>query len=402
MKKLKAISADSHVNEPPDIFKKFFPAKLQDRAPKIVDLDNGGQAWQIEGTDFPIPFSPSAVNYRSQKRFDRSNYKEKFLETKDGVKRGVRYEDIMPGSWDPTARLEEQDEDHVDGEVLYNSPQIWGAVKEMDDPELQLACFKAYNNWMAEFCAHDPERLIGVGLVPVTGVDDAIAEMQRCVDELKLPTVAIESYPSGDYLNPSKEDDKFWAAARELDIPVSLHLSISVPASAARSLEKGDLNKIRKATASGHYAKVFEKLVLTGVFDRFPELIFVGAEVNGAWVPHYLETFDRNFIKHADDLPVRPQLRPSDYFARNAYITFIIDQVAVNNRHLIGVDRMMWNSDFPHSVSNWPIDVELAEAQMKVADVPTDEWDRMLWRTCADLYKIPYASDAGVERIAAQ
>ena len=83
-------------------------------------------------------------------------------------------------------------------------------------------------------------------------------------------------------------------------------------------------------------------------------------------------------------------MAPSEYFMRNIYTTFIIDQVAVNNRYAIGVDRMMWMCDFPHSVSNWPIDVELAHAQLKAGGVPADEWERMMWRTAADLYELPY------------
>ena len=98
MKQYRAISADSHVNEPPDMFRRYFPESLRDRAPHLVELDNGGQAWAMEDVALPIPFSTTAVNYRAQKRFDRQNYKEKFLELRDGVKRGVRYEDILPGS----------------------------------------------------------------------------------------------------------------------------------------------------------------------------------------------------------------------------------------------------------------------------------------------------------------
>ncbi|MEK9877070.1 MAG: amidohydrolase family protein, partial [Betaproteobacteria bacterium] len=373
MKIYHAISADSHVNEPPDMFTRFFPEALRDRAPRLIELDNGGQAWSLEGLKSPIPFASTAVNYRAQKRFDRANYKKKFEEYRDGMQRGVRYEDILPGSWDPKARLIEQDEDSVDAEVMYNSPQIWAGVKGMSDPKLQLACFRAYNDWMAEFCSHDPSRLIGVGLIPVTGIEDAISELHRCVEELKLPTVALESFPSGDFRQISSEDDRFWQAAVDLDIPVSVHLSIKMPPDVGVAFFRGKGTEVRKVIAEGHFARVLEKMILTGVFDRFPSLQFVGAEVNGGWVPHYLETFDRTFKARGRDAGCNLRLLPSEYFARNVYITFIIDPLAVDNRYAIGVDRMMWNSDFPHSVSNWPIDVELAEVQLFGSNVPDDE-----------------------------
>ena len=387
----RAISADSHVNEPPDLFVKRVPEKLRDRAPKIIELDNGGQAWAMEGLPDPISFALTAVNVRAQSRFDRANYKAKFMEARDGIQKGVRYEDILPGSWDPVARLKEQDEDNCDAEVMYASPQVWGGVKAMADKELQLACFRAYNDWMAEYCSHSPLRLIGVGLVPTTGIDDAIAEMKRCLIDLNLPTVALESYPSGSYLGPTPEDDRFWAVAEEIGKPISLHFSIKVPANATQAFAKGG-DEIRRAVAGGTFQTVMQKLILDGTFDRHPTIKFIGAEVNCGWLPHYFDRFDATYKRNWRTLPKRLDMLPSEYFARNIWVTYIIDQIGVNNRYAVpgGVDRLMWSSDFPHSVSSWPIDVELAEAQLINAEVPEDEWQRMMWRNCADMYKLPY------------
>jgi predicted TIM-barrel fold metal-dependent hydrolase len=201
--------------------------------------------------------------------------------------------------------------------------------------------------------------------------------------------VAIESYPSGSLTDPKPEDDEFWAVAQEIGKPISLHLSIRVPANAIATFTKGNFD-LRKIIAAGSFQTVCQKLILSGVFDRFPKLQFVGAEVQSGWVPHYLERFDASYRKLSAKLGVKLDMLPSDYFMRNIYTTFLIDQVGVNNRYTIGVDRMMWMCDFPHSVSNWPIDVELAHAQLKAGGVPPDEWERLMWRTVADLYRIPY------------
>lgn len=398
----RAISADSHVNEPPDLFVKRFPAALRDRAPKLIELDNGGQAWAIEGLPDPISFAMTAVNVRAQGRFDRANYKAKFMENKDGIVKGVRYEDILPGSWDPVARLKEQDEDHCDAEVMYSSPQVWGGIKAMADRQVMLECFKAYNNWMAEYCSHNPSRLLGVGLIPTTGIDDAVAEMKRCLIDLNLPSVALESYPSGSYLGPTPEDDRFWAVAEEIGKPVALHFSIKVPANAAVAHSRGG-DEVRKAVAGGSFQVVMQNLILDGTFDRHPTLRFIGAEVNCGWLPFYFDRFDATYRKHWRTLERRLDLLPSEYFARNIWVTYIIDQVGVNNRYAVpgGVDQLMWSSDFPHSVSSWPIDVELAEAQLKNGNVPADEWERMMWRNCADMYKMPYEAVAAATRRAA-
>jgi predicted TIM-barrel fold metal-dependent hydrolase len=384
---LSAVSADSHVNEPPDLFVTRVPARHRERAPHCIELDNGGQAWVIEDVPEPMPLGLTAVNYRAQKRFDRANFKDKFLEYRDGVQRGVRFDDILAGSFDPQARLDEQDEDHVQAEVLYASPTVWAGVKATNDEQLRLACFRAYNDWMAEFTAVSPDRLVGVGLIPNTGVDDAVAELRRCVD-LGLRSVAIESYPNGSMSRSDAADDRFWALAEEIGNPVALHATFTFPPNSVQLFSKGDA-RLREESVKGSYEVVLERLVLNGLFDRFPALRFVGAEVNCGWLPFYLEQFDRSYRRYSRQLGLRLELLPSEYFRRNSLITFIVDQVGVDSRHMIGVDNLMWSSDFPHSVSNWPIDVEIARSQM--VDVSEAEAEKMLWRTCADLYGLPYS-----------
>ncbi|HWU25325.1 MAG TPA: amidohydrolase family protein [Rhizomicrobium sp.] len=365
------------------------PAKFRTRAPYIIELDNGGQAFKVESVDNPIPFGTAAVYHRATKRYDRASYKERFGELKDGLSRGVRYEDILQGSFDPRARVQEQIEGQLDGEFFYGSPGLWGAIKAMPDKELVCACFRAFNDWMAEFCSYNPARMFGLGMIPTTGIDDALAELRRGICELNLHGMVLESYPNGSLLEPAPEDDRFWALAQELGKPISLHSSIRMPANVIAMHAKGD-SSLHKILAAGSFQTVTKKLILSGIFDRFPRLDWVGAEVASSWVPFYLEKYDNDYKSKYREQGVKLELLPSDYFARNVYTTFWIDQAAIANRYVIGVDRMMWMSDFPHSISNWPIDVELADAQMKYAGVTEEEKDRMMWRTTADLYRIPY------------
>ena len=386
----KAISADSHVNEPARMFIDRVPQRFKDRAPKIIELDNGGEAWLMEDMDSPTPFGSAAVHHRATKRYDRASYKARFGELRDGLQKGVRFTDILPGSFDPKERVKEQIEDNLDGEFFYNNPGVWAAIKSTRDKELVYHCFRAYNDWMAEFCSHDPSRLFPIGIIPSTGIEDAISELKRCLIDLDMKGVALESYPNGSGTDPSPEDDRFWALAEEIGKPVSLHLSIRIPANAIAVHSKGNVTELKKAYAAGSFQTVCQKLILNGTFDRFPRLKFVGAEVQSGWVPFYLERFDATYRQLGRDQGVKLDLMPSEYFQRNIYTTFITDLVALKNRYTIGVDRMMWMCDFPHSVSNWPIDVELAHDQLNKCEVPAAEWERMMWRTVADLYQVPY------------
>jgi predicted TIM-barrel fold metal-dependent hydrolase len=396
--KYSLISADSHVNEHPTLWQDRLPAKFKARGPRTVSGPNGGDGWVLdEAGDAhlgPIMLGPTAVVYRSTKRYDRAQFRKRFEEYRDGYNRPVTYDDILPGSFDPAARLNEMAEDGVTAEVLYNSVLIWARIKTLKDEKLKLACFQAYNDWMAEFQAHCPERLIGIGLVPSTGIEDAIAETKRCVDELKLKTVMLESWPNGSLFDPSPADDQFWGYAADAGIPVDVHIGYAIPSTLGRP--QAESNGVREArsqtdpSARSRFIGVMSSMIRNGVFERFPKLKFVGAEVNAGWVPDYLERFDTLFKVAPHSGPEKLSLLPSDYFRRNVHVTFLPDYVGVKSRHMIGLENMMWSSDFPHSVSNWPIDGEIARDQMIKGAVPEDEADKLLWKNCADLYHIPY------------
>ena len=158
------ISADSHVFEPADLFEKRLPSHLRDRAPQVRD-SNGGSAWFVEDV-VPVPFPESAVT--------GSGYRVRDLSNPD---RPVTVDEIMPALYDPAERIKAQDADSVDAEVLYASPHLWDAIKQVDDTELRLECARAYNDWISEFCSHDPSRLIGIGKLPSSSIEDARKEL---------------------------------------------------------------------------------------------------------------------------------------------------------------------------------------------------------------------------------
>ena len=185
----RAISADGHVNEPPTLWTDRLPAKFKERGPRIIETrTTKGHAWIMEGQQRPSPMGFSSMYSRSSKRFDRASLVDSFKQIKD---RGVRYDDLFPGSWDPAARVKEIAEDQIDAEVIFNGVgTVWNGIKLCPDKELSLACFKVYNDWIAEFQAYAPERFICNGTLPNTGIDDALAELQRCA-ELGLKTVQL-------------------------------------------------------------------------------------------------------------------------------------------------------------------------------------------------------------------
>jgi predicted TIM-barrel fold metal-dependent hydrolase len=389
-----AISADGHVNEPPLLWVENLPAKFRDRGPRVIETPNTkGHAWIMEGQSRPSVMGFSSMYSRSAKRFDRASLVEGFKQIKD---RGVRYEDLFPGSYDPAARVGEIIEDETDAEVLFNGVStVWNGIKLCPDRELALACFKVYNDWIASFQAYAPERFVCNGTLPTTGIDDAIDELQRCAD-LGLRTVQLESYPSGSFSDPSLVDDRFWAAAVELEMPVNVHTQFFFPAgdlgskTTSAGVKAGrDRAKARGLDVqAGSFPVILWRMIASGVFERFPDLKFIGTEVQTGWVPYYLERFDDSVRRNRREwgLP----LLPSEYFARNVSVVYIVDEIGAWNRYDIGIDNIMWGPDFPHSSSAWPVDYQLGREVLERAGATESELARIMWQNAADIYQLPY------------
>ena len=117
--------------------------------------------------------------------------------------------------------------------MLYGYPYLWDAIKQVDDGELRLACARAYNDWIAEFSAHSPNRLIGLGRLPSTGVEDARQELLRCVEQLGLRGVVLDGWPSGSSSAADPSDDPFWETANGLGVPISVHYAFGPDAETA-------------------------------------------------------------------------------------------------------------------------------------------------------------------------
>lgn len=361
-----AISADSHIIEPPDLFQKL-PAGLRDRAPRIIDWE-GGNAWSVEGSA-PVPLPPTAST--------GSDYRDGGL----AAPRAISFEQVMPSFYDPNERVKAQVLDSVDAEVIYPSPGLWDAIKRMNDAELRLACTRAYNDWIAEFSEHSPDRLIGLGKVPVASVEDAVAEFERCVRDLRLRGMMLDAPLTEDPADPKA--DPFWAAINASGVPVSIHYALG--AEAATAPEPG----IRPGRTPP-LADAAMPLVYAGLFDRLPNIRIVLAHGNAGWAPTWLEGLDSAYIRGVATRQhnlAREEWLPTDYIRRHFWFTFQHDRYAVHNRHKIGAAHLLWATHLPLDGADWPDDRERGERVL--AEVPAEEKSNLLALNCARLYRLP-------------
>jgi predicted TIM-barrel fold metal-dependent hydrolase len=365
------ISADSHVVEPPDIFEKRLPKSMQDRAPKLKDW-NGGSAWFVDGIDQPVPFLASTVT--------GSGYR-KPRQAKDTA---VGFDQVMTALYDPVERIKAQDADSVSAEVLYGYPYLWDALKLSDDLEVRLACARAYNDWLAEFCAQDPNRLIGVAKIPTSSIKEARDELARCVEELNLRGAVLDAFPA-DATGPTDTNlDAIWEIAHQARIPVSLHYGLGD----ARSAPTAGITAGQKPPAAN------SALPLVGAFDRFPELKMVFSHTDAGWSFFWLEFFDNTYLRqrHLDLFKMPdPETFPSVYLRRHFWWTIQKDTAAIKHRDLFGADHLMWASHFPLDASNWP-DNRQSAVQL-VDELPEADRRAFLVDNVARLYRLPGYED---------
>jgi len=298
---------------------------------------------------------------------------------------GVKYEEARPGGWDPDQRLKDQDIDGVSAEVLY--PTLAMPMFGIPDGTYQHACFQAYNDWLADFCRAHPTRLVGIGLVSLFDIDAAAQEVER-IAALGLRGAMIrgdspEECPYGD-----PRYDPLWAALQDHDLPVSLHILTSgkrqsLNPSAPRS------NPMAGVMTVIHYVqRSIADLIFNRVFERFPRLKVVSAENDIGWIAHYIGRMDHAYERHRHWMGQGPlQTLPSEMFKQHVYATFMDDVAGMATRHLVGVDHLMWASDYPHSDSTWPESRQVLAKHF--AGVPEGDRRRIVGENAKALYGIP-------------
>jgi predicted TIM-barrel fold metal-dependent hydrolase len=345
----KLISADSHVSEPPGLWQERVDKRYRDRAPRLV-IDPPGR----EGAYFLYeghPPHPIGIGLGAGKTAE---------ELKEFLTKAT-YADARPGGWDPAERLKDNELDGVEADVLYTT--LGFRIFWLADAGLQEDCFRVYNDWLAEYCRYAPKRMVGLPLISLYDPKAGAAELARCA-RLGLKGAMIWCSPPEEQPYSGAFYDPFWAAAEEMGMPVSLH---SITGMGRESQWKQEERHMRATVLSHEVERSFTVLIFSGVLDRFPNLQIVSAENNCGWLPYYLQRMDRTFERNRHASNLKLSRRPSEFFRRQMHCTYIDDAVGVASRHYVGVDRIMWSSDYPHQASSWPHSQDVVARDFKDA-----------------------------------
>jgi predicted TIM-barrel fold metal-dependent hydrolase len=335
------ISADGHLEIPPDGWMRHVPEEHRHRAPRLIPLSGGGEGWLVEG--MPLIHNGQNVSAGRALRVKGQSY---WLD--DGTP--------APGTGSPQQRLREQDDDGVDAEILYPPVFVSRFIENISDVDAYLAMVRAYNTFLAEdYCSVAPDRLIGNAVIPTSGVDDAVAELQR-VAQLGLRSITMSRFPNGGG-TPTPDDDRFWAAALESGLAITAHATLgdrANPLLIASATGNFDLVTAMVSRTLPPPTAMLAHCVASGLFQRFPELQIYLAETNAAWMPEVFFMMDDSYELFREWYGVDLPELPSETIRRHVWFGIIRDPLAIRLRDHLPVERLMWGSDFPHSVTSYP------------------------------------------------
>jgi predicted TIM-barrel fold metal-dependent hydrolase len=380
-RRYKIISGDGHIDLNPDVWRDRVAAKWRDRAPKRVKMPNGSDAVVVDGG------KPNTIGITRSVR----------VAHKDLAKQVPTFENSA-GTGSPEQRLREQDEDGIDAEILFS--QISSVLRQAKDDDLYRDLVRAYNEFLAqEYMAAAPDRLIPIGTIPITGVSDAVKELEHCA-KLGLKGVKLERFPSGRGY-PTPEDDNFWAAAIDLRMPLTNHSNGSMGAGRDEpafkyELEPGEDVHQREPM---HYFFRFTneamigaiQMAFGGVWDRFPTLELYWAETMIGWLEYGLWQLDDHYQRYMPMIKENWGLKylkrkPTEYLKERTYWGFLHDPVGVRRRECIGYDKLIWGTDFAHAASEWPNSVKVMEQDF--SGVREREKHAMLVENCVRFFHL--------------
>ena len=342
----RVISSDSHIVEPPDLWTNRVEPKYRDQAPRIVRMEDGYDRWFCGDINM-VGMHPGI---QPGTRFDEP---EKL--TMSGT-----FDEVRLGGYIPEEHVKDLDVDGVDSDVLYASC-TFSLFTLIRDSDLLTALLRAYNDWIAEFCQSYPDRLKGIALINLDDVGVGVKEMERCA-RLGLVGATITVYPPTGRAYDSLEYEPLWAAAQDLQIPLTLHIGSNRPGPSETSPIRGNRSDF---TNIDHWVRMsIADMIYGGVFRRYPKLHVGSVEMELAWVPHFLGRMDYDVTQ----APLRPgwkrfddDMLPSDYFHRNVWVDVQEDALGIRDRDIIGVDNIMWGSDYPHPEGTFPRSRQILE-----------------------------------------
>ncbi len=377
------IDADTHISEPPDLFTSRLPEKWKNQAPKIVKNEEMGfEVWTIGETGKSLlPVGHTAV----------AGWPEPFPAAPAG------FAEIPKAAHDPHARLEYMDSLRIWAMALYPNVSGFGsqAFLNLSEPDLMLACVRAYNDFLADWCEPARERFIPIMSIPFWDVEASVAEIERGL-KAGHKGILFSGAPQ-DHGMPSLANphwNPIWEIAQSNDLPISFHIGSGEFTGAEWTPERLEFygpGGINAQTSIGLFlenGRQIVDLLFSGILPRYPKLKFVSVESGIGFIPFLLEAADYTF-EYGRVAAQRPEfkMKPSEYFARQVYACYWFEEYAPREMlDKIPVDNVLFETDYPHPVCLYGNVREKIEAGL--GDAPAETRRKLLFDNAAKLYGV--------------
>jgi predicted TIM-barrel fold metal-dependent hydrolase len=356
-------SCDDHLDlraVPPRLWESRLPKGLAGRGPRVVERD-GGLSWVCE--DRVLGGSGLAGNgavLKGLSAIGRAGIDD------DGYRAG-----------DAKLRLQDMDRDGLWVSVIYGPVALGFPIA---DPDLQLACYAAWNDWaVEEFNAVAPDRLSILAFLPGSSPEAAAGELERCA-AIGHRGAVIDVFDI-DVGDPAW--DRLWAAAQETGVPISFHLKGGT--SPKLSYQIGKWQSAAFATVLPlQLDEPLATMVFSGALERHPGFKLVLAESGVGWLPYFLARMDLEWRALRDKLDYAPETAPSDIFHRQVFATFEEEELGAELIPLLGADCCMWASDYPHTDSTFPHSLQAIEETL--GSLSDADRRKIVATNCARLY----------------
>ncbi|MEE9281710.1 MAG: amidohydrolase family protein [Myxococcota bacterium] len=364
----KIVDTDCHQIEPASMWEDYIDPAFRDRAPRRAQVGTR-QAIVVEGKSLTneegkYPMSPP----------------EFLAAVAEGMK---RFERARKSGFGAESRLEDMDEQGVDAQVIFptSGGQLLG--KPFEDPELLLACCRAYNDWSREYCQAAPERLRWAAMIPLQHPGLAIEELRR----------ACERGAVGFYVRPNpvegrnlyhEDYEPLWAEVERSGKPVCFHDSGSpyLPSYGDR-MDTHTSGHIIAHPVEAMVAML--SLIWYGVVERHPGLRIVHVEADAGWLPYWLQRMEQHWEFSGNAEHPDLKMAPTEYFKRSFWVACRGDERTLPSVvELVGDDNLLFNTDYPHPDGTWPWGIDRLCEQK----IPEESKRKIFWDNAARAFAL--------------
>lgn len=377
------VDADGHVIEPDGLWEQRIDPQHRDAAPRMVGLTFG---FEFAGTTVNLPdqWSPGETPEQTAHRAERilATYAE-------------LYPDAFAAKFDAESQLEAMDREGVDVAFLYPSFGLFVLAMDGVDDALAVAVARTYNDWLAEFCAADPQRLRPVAMVALQDPEAAADEAARAADELGARGIFLRPNPVRGRNLDDPAYDRLWGVLSDRRMALGLHEGGFPRLPQVVDGRLTDPEQIHICTHPMEQMIAAVSLIYGGVCERFPGLRVAFLEAGCGWVPFWLHRMDEhweNSVKKDYGARRSLEVAPSEIFRRQCYVSTDADEsMLAQVIELIGEDRIVFSTDYPHPDSQWP---HAVEAFLALPGVTDDTKRKILWDNALALYELADAAVA--------